>query len=95
MREATTILEHDHDLEMQLRAQHILGDTNTKHHKKNKQLVLPQTPKEDNRPAMPNEDESYRYPLPEDLEAELRSHIWSDTKHHKKMAGTKRLRGSN
>lgn len=29
------------------------------------------------------------------LETKLRAQIWSDTKHHKKATGTRRLRGSN
>ncbi|KAL3929848.1 MAG: hypothetical protein SGBAC_012029 [Bacillariaceae sp.] len=30
-----------------------------------------------------------------DLETKLRAQIWSDTKHHKRATGIKRLRGSN
>ena len=97
--EDPTVLQHpeqrfpelNHDLEQKLRAQ-IWSDT--KHHKKNKKAAPPA--EQDNRPGMPNEDESDRYPmLNEDLEAKLRSQLWSDTKHHKKANGTRRLRGSN
>ena len=97
--ENPTVLEHpeqrfpelNHDLEQKLRAQ-IWSDT--KHHKKNTKAA-PQA-EQDNRPAMPNEDEADRYPtLNEDLEAKLRLQLWSDTKHHKKASETKRLRGSN